>query len=200
MKKLVTLMIVLLTFSLGFYNCGNGDEDACETLVCLNGGDCIDGACVCEEHYTGDECEKQVTPLFIRITKFSVNSKWNAYRPSGQRWDEGEQTPADRPDLAVELMYKGLSQIYQYHHYHKDAYYDTPFDFIPVSGLAPEILAKDLDVSYTVNLIDVDDIGYEVMGGVDFNLYDSKGGFPETLIIRDKNSALEFTLKLKYQW
>lgn len=201
MKKVLVLVATVIVSAFGFYYCGDGgSEVTCETLVCQNGGDCVDGKCVCPEHFEGETCEIQSTPLFIRITKISVNSQWSAYKPSGQRWDNNENPPADRPDLSVEIMYKGTSQIYQYHHYVKDAYYDTPADFIPANGLAPEITTDNLETSYRVNLIDIDDIDYEVMGGADFVIYDKKGGFPTEITARDDNSALEFTLKLHYQF
>ena len=48
------------------------NNDPCESIVCYNGGYCVNGECLCPEGYTGPDCSQQVTPTKIRITKIEV--------------------------------------------------------------------------------------------------------------------------------
>ena len=53
-KKLSIFLIAAISFS--------GCElftDPCKDITCLNGGNCLDGTCLCDDYYEGPNCEKE---------------------------------------------------------------------------------------------------------------------------------------------
>ncbi len=52
--KLVSVLIVVFSMAILLESC---KKDPCESLVCLNDGVCIDGACECSDGFTGTDCE-----------------------------------------------------------------------------------------------------------------------------------------------
>lgn len=59
MKLNLRLLLFSLILVLMNYGC---EKDACETLNCQNGAECIDGACICPEGIIGKECELIIDP------------------------------------------------------------------------------------------------------------------------------------------
>lgn len=56
-------------------------EDACERLNCKNGGECIDGGCVCPDGFAGLECELSLDPCLqieCKNGKCETNSQGKA--------------------------------------------------------------------------------------------------------------------------
>lgn len=68
---LTTAIAVLLAFASVLYTSCKKDEttqptnDKCSSVVCQNGGSCIDGACYCTAGYEGDKCEKASVSRYI---------------------------------------------------------------------------------------------------------------------------------------
>ncbi|XP_071489381.1 uncharacterized protein [Diadema antillarum] len=54
------------TFTITLQGGGGGGSATCP-IPCLNGGTCMDGTCVCPQEFTGQICERMVTPFAIRI-------------------------------------------------------------------------------------------------------------------------------------
>ena len=59
-QVIFTMLITLAAFSVVTYTACK--QDKCKGIVCLNGGACQDGACVCPSAYNGTHCENTVTP------------------------------------------------------------------------------------------------------------------------------------------
>ncbi|MEX0813606.1 MAG: hypothetical protein WD048_15415 [Chitinophagales bacterium] len=58
MKNLLKILSLFFILSIFIVACGKDDEDTdlCAEITCVN-GECVDGDCVCEEGYTGENCE-----------------------------------------------------------------------------------------------------------------------------------------------
>lgn len=54
LQKGISMMFALIFLTL------NSCKDPCEDVTCLNGGACMDGTCLCEEYYNGQDCEEYV--------------------------------------------------------------------------------------------------------------------------------------------
>ncbi len=50
----IKFVLAFLAFS---FVTSTGCTDECDSQVCLNGGACVDGACICVNGYTGENCE-----------------------------------------------------------------------------------------------------------------------------------------------
>jgi len=61
MKK--TYYIFLFLFLFGGCKKELANRDACLGVVCLNGGVCVNGACVCNLLWTGSDCSHLIIPL-----------------------------------------------------------------------------------------------------------------------------------------
>ncbi len=55
-KQVIFPLLILFVLA------GGCEKDPCETLVCQNGGACLDGACACPEGIIGKECELVIDP------------------------------------------------------------------------------------------------------------------------------------------
>ena len=70
MKKsfLSTLMAGLTVMTITFTSC---TTDPCKDVTCDNGGDCVEGDCVCADGYEGTTCQTEQRAKFLG--SFSVN-------------------------------------------------------------------------------------------------------------------------------
>ena len=55
MNNIISHFATLVFVLFALYGCEVFDP--CENQVCLNGGDCIDGDCICINGFTGEHCE-----------------------------------------------------------------------------------------------------------------------------------------------
>jgi hypothetical protein len=75
MKKsfLSTLMAGLAVVAFTFSSC---TTDPCKDVTCDNGGECVDGDCVCADGYEGTTCQTEQRAKFLG--SFSVNEACNS--------------------------------------------------------------------------------------------------------------------------
>jgi hypothetical protein len=82
MKNLVYfILLVLLTTS----SCKK--KEACDGVICQNGGSCVDGVCVCVNGYTGSQC--QIDPVHIDTFRIPCYGLTN---PKAVMYIEGTDT------------------------------------------------------------------------------------------------------------
>ena len=145
----------------------------------------------CPQGYTGEKCDKQITPKKITITKIQV-TKFPANRSSGEGWDA-----SSRPDLVVRL-FRETTEIWASPNNIPDAVQGVAYDFNP----SPSITITNMTSVYYLKLYDYDlftTATYELMGQESFMIYSSTNKFPSTLTI-DKGGFVAFKLYLTYSW
>lgn len=147
----------------------------------------------CPPGYTGTNCDVQLTPNRIKVTKIRV--KYFPNTNEGDNWDFNTA-----PDIFVELgVADGTEVITLYSSdYYEDVLSDgTYYDFIPSE---PIYLLEPTDV-HTVLLGDFDSgSANEFMGGFNFFPYSSNNEFPSVIKVEDLDIPLSFELSLRYEW
>lgn len=152
----------------------------------------------CPQGYNGTNCNTQITPSKIKITKIRVTSFPNS-KPSGFPWDAlppGFSNPDIIPVLSSNsgtiILFQGTEV--------SDAISNGNdiFDFIPTT---PIIINSPLS-QYGLTLFDKDDVSptLEPMGGWNFYPYNSTNNFPSILHVGTGTNAVKFDLYLTYEW
>jgi hypothetical protein len=198
-KKLSLVIVVML-----FVSCSSDSGDTpCTPIACLNGGtSTADCGCDCPEGFTGSNCSTQITPTQIKITKIRVK-KFPNLRPNGSNWDVFALPGWERPDIFPALFpFQGTSVLFVGTPISDSfSYGNDSFDFIPTTP----IVITQINQQFTLILYDDDSTtinpnSSEQMGGFNFYIYDSSGGFPTTLPINNSTSSYGFELTLSYVW
>lgn len=76
------LLIISIVFSTFFFSCEVMEPelevvDPCATVACLNGGDCVDGTCICPDGFCGDFCELECANDAKILNRFSLLDECN---------------------------------------------------------------------------------------------------------------------------
>lgn len=185
-KRLLVLAFLLIAFS-----CKKENADPCDNTVCLNGGHCVNGDCVCPEGYGGADCSQQITPRKIKITKIEV-TKFPATNDNGGGWD-----PSNGADIYLKLS-KDDSQLWKssdtYNYQNASAAAMYSFD------ISSSVDLTEPNDRYTISLYDYDDFDADdFMGGIIFTPYTNSNGFPPVVTL-DANGGVAFKLHLSYVW
>jgi hypothetical protein len=199
MKKIIALLVVLMLN----INCSSDSNDtaACTPIACLNGGTSNSNCgCNCTIGFTGPNCSNQITPTKILITQIKVKNFPNKKTDGVTTWDDYLVTSLNSPDI-FPFLTLGSINLFQ-----GAALQDVisngngtdNFTWNPTTPI--QIVA--INSQFTINLYDADlgNPGYEFMGGYNFNLYNSTGGFPTTITLSNSTSPYKFELTVSYVW
>lgn len=166
----------------------------CKDVSCPENQYCSYGECVCLSGFVGVDCDSQLTPTSIQITKVRLTS-FPPLKPNGSSWDW--ISTANSADVYFVLIDNNGHEFYRCRRQQDQLYNEvTSWDlaneqvYIPSPYNKCTILLRDEDV---LNASDDD------MGSIAFSAYSSTAGFPATLYIND-GSAISFELDLKYTW
>lgn len=147
-----------------------------------------DGDDQCPIGFTGKNCDIQITPDSVIITKINV-LRFPATNIQGQNWD------ADgNPDIFVQV-WQNDEYIWSSSRVINNVTNDTNYNFIPTDTLA----LTDPLTQYAIQLYDKDDDGDDYIGGMNFISYYDNNGFPDLLIL-DDGGEVAFELNLEYTW
>ncbi len=196
MKNQISLLILLVLSIFFLARCSSdSNNSSCETIACQNGGVFIDCECSCPEGYTGTNCETQVTPTQIMISKVTVQL-FPALRPDGSNWDNliGNNV---LPDLYFQLVTPPSEVIYDSPTFFENADVANNHEF----SLDSPIVITDALSPYIISLFDYDfPDADENMAAQSFFIYENDNAFPNTLTIFDSNQPIAVDLELSYQW
>jgi len=142
---------------------------------------------VCNDGYSGSDCETQIMPTVIKITSVKL-TKFPQY-DDGADWDVLTNT---QPDVFFRLM-KGSNVLFEQPDYYEDAVITENYT------KETDITINEVTSEYAMLLYDYDNTTDDFMGGVNFYLYDSKNDFPSTINI-DTGGEVSFELSLSYEW
>jgi len=182
------LNFLLLLVSITTLTLNSCKKDPCDSTICLNGGYCANGSCVCPEGYTGADCSQQKTPTQIRISKIDVTRFPET--DNGAGWDL-----TSGPDIYPELS-KGSTTIWTSTTYYQNANPANIYSF----DLNPIVSLTSPNDRYTIRLFDYDDLDEDdFMGGINFTPYFSTNNFPSVLTI-DAGGTVAFRLHVTYVW
>jgi hypothetical protein len=191
-KKLsVVIVVVMLIVS-----CSSDSGDTpCVPIACLNGGtSTADCGCDCPTGFTGSNCDTQVTPTQVKITKIRVTKFPDTN--NGNYWDTFPNSDAD---IYLTLENSSSVTIFDSPTYFQNATSNgvNYYDFVPTT---PIIITNVLS-PYFMYIYDFDAVGAdELMDFYVFNPYSSSGGFPTTKTFTNSSSTFSFQLTLEYVW
>ncbi len=188
-KNLLPIYLCIL-FVLSLTGCKEDDStDPCDGVICMNGGTCMGGECICPQRWSGVSCEEQVEPFEIEVWRIGLR-RYPLTRPDGTDWD-----PDGGPDLAIEVRYGG-QQLF------------GPFEVIYNTD-GSQIYSWDMDIrldtpgdEYQFLLWEIDDIlagDRELMGQMNFLSYTDDNGFPDIVEI-DEGGDLAIRLFVEYRY
>ncbi|TPD65739.1 hypothetical protein [Flavobacterium microcysteis] len=173
---------------------------AMSTLIfsCSSDSDSDPAPQECPPGFTGINCQTQINPSKIKITKFRVTFFNN--QDNGASWDTGSG-----PDIFLQLVNgAGGSNIWISEIYYPDVLSTgtNSFEFVPNSP----IIITNVTSSFTIYLgdndaIDVPSNPNDLMSSILFNIYTTTNGFPATLLLTDgKAIPFRVELSLQYEW
>ncbi len=167
-------------------------------LACSSDSDSDPAPQECPAGFTGTNCQMQITPTRVKITKFRVTFFNNQDNESS--WDTGSG-----PDIFLQLVNgAGGSNIWLSEVYYPDVFSTgtNSFEFVPNSPIA----ITNVMSPFTIYLGDNDQIDIpsnpnDLMGSILFNIYSPGNGFPATLQLTDgKAIPFRVELSLQYEW
>lgn len=141
----------------------------------------------CPEGYTGKNCDVQITPDSVFVTKINI-VRFPPTNIPGQSWDT-----INDPDIFVQLRQNNV-EIWRSEIVFVNASPDTNYIF-----KTDTLVLTDQMAQYAIHLYDQDDNSDEYMGGINFLSYTDNNGFPELLII-DDGSEVAAELSMEYSW
>ena len=184
-------------------------SDPCDDTVCLNGGACSDGTCICPDGFTGENCQTTDSnnggnifgpDVQIRITGITVSGFPTTNNGSNRDNYTNGCTECNLPDPIWKIVQTSGGGMFNGVGYASNtigvAVFNSDNGLPIVIDLPDQILAFELwdaDMSF-------DDQSPDFMIGTQFNLYQSalNSGFPNTLLIGTNGSSFQISLSLEY--
>tara|TARA_R110001592_G_scaffold25382_3_gene96386 strand:- start:212 stop:757 length:546 start_codon:yes stop_codon:yes gene_type:complete len=179
MKNLKNISILMLMLNAFFFTgCKKDDDTPKPSTVTTPTSNCPTG-------YTGTNCNTQITPDKIRITKITVTR--HPALDGGTSWDLTSDA-----DIYVELAISGTS-------FYTSGIYqnaNSTLDYEFTNGLPLDLISPTSN--YEIRLYDDDGTSADdYMGGISFVPYSNSNGFPTTLTI-DGGGTVAFNLNVSY--
>lgn len=163
--KNTLLILTLVLFSL--LSCQKDpQEKLCEDIICLHGGDCVNGECDCPPQYTGPSCAQEVDPIKMKVANFTLTD-FPPTAAGGAGWDT-----FDGADVFLQILKAGvvLHETGYVENLTGDFEFSVNFEF------------SDPTATYQISVYDYD-FGLtsdDFMGGISFTPYKPNAGFPSS--------------------
>lgn len=185
MKNFILRPALVLAISMFMFSCSSDSDSEITPLECPAG-------------YMGTNCQTQITPAKIKITKFKVTFFNNLDGSSS--WDTNSA-----PDIFLQLVNgNGGSNVWLSETYYPDVLSTgtNSFEFVP----ATPIVITNVTSLFTIYLGDNDTVdtpanSNDQMGSILSSLYSTTNGFPSTLLLTDGQATpFRVELSLQYEW
>lgn len=159
---------------------------ACSTLLfaCKKNNKCDDG-------FTGDNCDIQMTPSTITMNEVDLTS-YPTTKTDGSGWDI-----SDGPDIFF-VLYRNDAVIFTSNTVNDLAGTTSPVVY--TTGMPFNI--SDVNANFTIKWYDADGIlGDELMGSFNIDMYSDMNGFPQTLSFDNPDGSLfVFSFDVEYNF
>lgn len=184
--------------------CSSCKDDPCDGIICLNGGECVNGDCECPEGYEGADCGNEKVPDNIRIAKITY-TEIPSEKSNGDPWDPG-QSPNSNPGLTVRVLRdvdpdpnaETWSVLWDSEP-DLGIYDNANPNQVQVFTPSIPVLLGSPQQKYRISLYDWDGPGdLELMGGQTFVPYTPGQGHPVQII--QANSKVRFVLDVTYDF
>lgn len=164
-------------------------SDPCKSVNCLNGGDCVEGDCLCTDRWLGSDCSVQKTPKRILVNNLAITN-FPQFKEDGSSWDRN--SPA--PDVNISITDENLNFVgntTSIANANNDVWTTFPEQFQINSPKVPHVLFLwDDDGIESADAMDV--IGIE--------FYNDTNQFPSTLNIGPSSQGTMVRMDLEYQF
>lgn len=163
----------------------------CKNVEC-NNGNCEKGDCLCDDGWSGDACDSEITPDKMWVDAIRVTSIPTG-PASGGTWDDNSH-----PDLALDLLQgASLSPAYISPNIITDA---SPTEIHTFSTGLPVELSQ-INTSWIIGIWDFDEPDeFQHMAGWTFRLWQQGEGFPSTITVGESGNSFQVELDVRYQW
>ena len=199
--KFFLLKVVVLSAFMLLSSCSsdsnNEPSDPCATSNCQNGGECVDGSCLCPDGYYGENCQLMKTPQSVRITSVVVK-EFDNFDSNGNAWDS--QLNGSLPDIYISLFQatgSSFELLHEANNYYPSAWSPGTFDF-PIDTYVYNMSTPYIISLYNYNAEDTPEIADTEMGQVVFYAYEPDLGFPYVRTLDLGSITVEVYLQYKF--
>ncbi len=176
MKNYKIGMILLCLFMMSCHK-----DDPCKDISCVNGGNCVNGDCLCPDQWTGPDCSQEKVPTKMRVGSIKITS-FPPTEQNGSGWDllDGADVylviSKDNVALFSTGYVENLTTSYEW---------TVNFEF------------SDPTATYSISAYDYDYglTGDDFMGGINFTPYQKGEKFPSSFTLACGNCVVSFDLK-----
>lgn len=204
-SRFLHLLVHVSFLILVLFGCNKESSDGpCESIDCMNDGECLHGTCICDDGFTGVNCETAIAPEDIRITEIRIPN-YPIFQGE-TAWDSTQTVPGCWPDLAVglSLPWGDYVQSFAYPNAsgNEVVFSESNFPYLDNHMHFGDSLLLDL---WELDGIDSNEVASppEILATfrlstLDFIMADSLNLWPESLELNADSPAVEMSLKLDY--
>jgi hypothetical protein len=193
--KLRTIRFALLIGALfSMIACNDGTfPDPCDSKDCANGGDCVEGECVCSDGWTGARCDEEVKPVSMRLISVFL-SQFPDFNINNNPWDRD----TTGPDVYITLSEAVGAQLEQ--RYVSWVFKDVNSDSLYFELDSLNVLMGDPSAPHALILTDQDDTTTQNMSQIGFTPYRSGTSFEDTMYVESLDMKTRARLVFEYGW
>jgi hypothetical protein len=186
MKKLLLILPLMVIIT----GC---QKDSCINIICLNGGHCTKGACVCPAGYAGEDCGIEKSPKRVKATEV-----YTVYFPprdeNGNFWNVSGE-----PLVQLIIIRNILEFIFLSEHQPANPYLESRLYFNKDSDVL--IIDKPSRGHYfSLFNFSTNSTSSNLIGEGYFSFWIKGKGFPEYIYAISNDGKTKIKFKVSYEW